>query len=202
MNEINMKGLERFKHSNYYHIVNHAVGNENLFRNDENYLFFLRKYAMYMPSVCDTLAYCLMPNHIHFLIRTHSEKQLIEHPKYKLDVHKLIMQELSNLLNSYAKAYNKTYQRKGALWIDYTKRFSIDSDSYLTSVINYIHQNPIKHGFVSNPVDWKYSSYGSILSDRPTLLSRNNAIDWFGSADEFKRFHNSHTVILEEDWEY
>jgi putative transposase len=143
-----------------------------------------------------------MPNHIHFLIRTHLEKQLIEHPKYKLDVHKLIMQELSNLLNSYAKAYNKTYQRKGALWIDYTKRFSIDSDSCLTSVINYIHQNLIKHGFVSSLADWKYSSYGSILSDRPTLLSRNDVIDWFGSTDEFKNFHRCRAIKLHEDCEY
>lgn len=73
-----MKGLERFDHSTYYHVVNHAVGNENLFRNDENYLFFLRKYAMYMPSVCDTIAYCLMPNHIQFLLRTQPEKRLVE----------------------------------------------------------------------------------------------------------------------------
>ena len=197
-----MKGLERFDYSTYYHIVNHAVGNENLFRNDENYLFFLRKYAMYMPPVCDTIAYCLMPNHIHFLIRTHPEKRLIEHPKYKSDMHKLIMQELSNLLNSYAKAYNKTYQRKGALWVDYTKRFSIESDSYLTSVINYIHQNPIKHGFVSQTEDWKYSSYGSILSEKPTLLSRNDVIDWFGNIDEFKNFHHSHSIMLHEDWEF
>jgi hypothetical protein len=34
MYEIKMKGLDRFNHSTYYHVVNHAVGNENLFRND------------------------------------------------------------------------------------------------------------------------------------------------------------------------
>lgn len=75
------------------------------------------------------------------------------------------MQELSNLLNSYTKSYNKVFDRKGALWIDFTKRFAIDSDSYITSTINYIHQNPVKHGFVNTPEDWKYSSYGSILSE-------------------------------------
>lgn len=86
--------------------------------------------------------------------------------------------------------------------MDDTERFSIDSDTYLTSVINYIHQNPIKHGFVSNIEDWQYSSYGSILSDRPTLLSRNDVIDWFGSTDEFKNFHRCHAIKLHEDWEY
>lgn len=75
-----MKGLVDFEPETYYHIVNHAVGNENLFRNDGNYKFFLQKYAQYMPSVCDTIAYCLMPNHIHFMVKTHTKKALELHP--------------------------------------------------------------------------------------------------------------------------
>ncbi len=142
-----MKGLDQFQPDSYYHIVNHAVGTENLFRNNENYHFFLKRYAFYLPAVCNTLAYCLMPNHIHFLVKTHSEEMISKHRKFKGDFHRLIMQQLSNLLNSYAKAYNKSYERRGALWIDFTKRFHTNSDSYLTSVINYIHQNPVKHGF-------------------------------------------------------
>ena len=124
-----MRGLIDFEPDKYYHIVNHAVGSENLFRTKENYRYFLEKYATYLPPVCTTIAYCLMPNHIHFLIKTHSETVLAEHPKYKLNFHKLIMQELSNLLNAYAKAYNKRYDRKGALWIDYTKRIQLNNDS-------------------------------------------------------------------------
>jgi hypothetical protein len=65
-----------------------------------------------------------MPNHIHFLLRTHDEIALSRDPKFKGDFHKLVMQELSNLLNAYAKAYNKRYSRRGALWIDFTKRFN------------------------------------------------------------------------------
>lgn len=48
MNEKKMKGLERFNLSTYYHIVNYAVGKENLFRNDDNYLFFFEN----MPCIC------------------------------------------------------------------------------------------------------------------------------------------------------
>lgn len=107
-----MKGLVKFKPSSYYHVINHAAGSENLFRCDENYRYFLRKYAQYMPSVCSTLCYCLMPNHIHFLIRTIDEEAALKHPKFKEDYHKLVMQELSNLLNAYAKAYNKKQIRQ------------------------------------------------------------------------------------------
>jgi REP element-mobilizing transposase RayT len=197
-----MKGLEKFEPETYYHIVNHAVGNENLFKNDDNFSFFLRKYATYMPSVCDTLAYCLMPNHIHFLIRTHSEERLLEHLKYKSDIHKLVMQELSNLLNSYAKSYNKMYNRRGSLWIDFTKRFVINSDAYLSTVINYIHQNPVKHGFIKDLADWKYSSFNSILSEKPTLLCRNEVVSWFGSINDFKNYHQINDINLFDDWEF
>ncbi len=197
-----MKGHCKFEPDTYYHVINHAVGNENLFRNDENYRFFLGKYANYMPSVCSTIAYCLMPNHIHFMIKTHSAEILESHPKYKFDFHKLIIQELSNLLNSYAKAYNKVNERKGALWIDFTKRFVIDSDAYYTSTINYIHQNPVKHGFVKNPEDWKFSSFNSMLSPKPTLLSRNDVLNWFGGTDEFLKYHKEQNIALNMDWEY
>lgn len=197
-----MKGLEKFEPETYYHILNHAIGDENLFRNDDNYRYFLRRYANYMPSVCGTLAYCLMPNHIHFLIKTHNEETLTKHPKYHNDFHKLIMQQLSNLLNSYAKAYNKKYNRRGALWIDYTKRFQINSDHYLTRAINYIHQNPIKYGFTRNIDDWVYSSYQSISSNKPTLLSRNEVVGWFGDIKEYISFHSDHTAELLEEWEY
>ena len=147
------KGIEKFEAGAYYHLVNDAVGIENLFRSEDNYRYFLSRYAAYMPSVCSTLCYCLMPNHIHFLIQVHSEEILLRHKKYNGDIHKLVMQQWSNLLNSYAKAYNKKYKRKGALWLDYTKRFKVANDSYLTAAIHYIHNNPLKHGFTKKLED-------------------------------------------------
>lgn len=129
-----MKGIESFEPERYYHIVNHAVGCENLFRNNENYRYFLEKYIKYTQTICDTYACCLMPNHFHFLVKIYSLENLSKHPKFKFDIHKLIMQQFSNLLNAYAKAYNKKYNRKGALFMDFTKRFEITSKSSKTSI--------------------------------------------------------------------
>lgn len=53
----------------FYHIYNHANGREDLFLNDDNYNFFLKKYTFHISHVADTFAYCLMPNHFHFLVR-------------------------------------------------------------------------------------------------------------------------------------
>jgi putative transposase len=143
-----------------------------------------------------------MPNHIHFLIKTHCKIALEVHPKYKLNFHKLVMQEISNLLNAYAKAYNIKYNRKGALWIDYTKRFKVDSESYLASVINYIYQNPVKHGFIGSAEDWHYSSFNAIISEKPTLLKRNDVIHLFGSIENYLNFHLKEPGSLNNDWEY
>lgn len=196
-----MKGLEKFEPDCYYHIVNHAVGSENLFRLDDNFNYFLKRFSHYMPSVSDTLAFCLMPNHIHFLVKINSEEKLKRHKKFNGDFHKLVMQQLSNLLNSYAKAYNKMYDRRGALWIDYTKRFKVENDNYLIFVINYIHQNPIKHGYVENCEEWAHSSYQTILSTKPTALNRNEVIKWFGNLDEYVKFHHNSTTQLLDEWE-
>lgn len=66
-----------------YHIWTHANGNENLFRTDENYLYFLAKYAHYIYPVAETFAYCLMPNHLHLMIRVREEQELSNFLKLK-----------------------------------------------------------------------------------------------------------------------
>lgn len=154
-----MKGLGLFEPDKFYHLVNHAVGSENLFRCADNYYYFLNRYAYHTQAVFETYAYCLMPNHFHLLIRVKASEELEKEPKFEGNVHKLVMQKVSNWLNGYARTYNIKYKRKGALFIDYTKRFEIESEAYFTTAVNYIHQNPVNHRFVSRPHDWEYSSY-------------------------------------------
>ena len=52
----------------YYHLYNRSNNNEILFKTTENYLYFLKKYRFYLEPLLDTLAYCLMPTHFHFLV--------------------------------------------------------------------------------------------------------------------------------------
>ncbi len=52
-----------------YHIFNHANGFENVFCETENYRYFMEKYRLYIYPIAETYAWCLMPNHFHFVIR-------------------------------------------------------------------------------------------------------------------------------------
>ena len=72
----------------------------------------------------------------------------------------------------------------------------------MASTINYIHQNPIKHGFVASPEDWKFSSFTGIVSDKPTLLKRKEVISWFGSNEDFLEFHKNEFIVLIDELEY
>lgn len=58
----------------FYHVYNRTNNKELLFKEHENYFFFLRKYKQYLSSYIDTYAYCLMPNHFHFLIKVKEDK--------------------------------------------------------------------------------------------------------------------------------
>src|SRR5690606_17973301 len=61
----------------YYHIYNHANGNENLFREQKNYEYFLEKYKQHISTIAQTIAWCLMPNHFHLLVKIKTEEEIV-----------------------------------------------------------------------------------------------------------------------------
>lgn len=170
-----------------YHVWSHANGIENIFREEKNYLFFLKKYSQYLNPYVETYAYCLMPNHFHLMIEVR-EIELTD-----LEIVKRVSQGFSNLLNSYTQSLNKMYDRKGSLFIPNIKRTKISVDSYFTRCIIYIHQNPVHHHFTKELTDWKFSSWKSMLSDKPTALSREKVLRWFGGIEDFKKNHMEYT---------
>ena len=177
--------------STFYHIYNHANGDENLFREEDNYRFFLEKWSKHIEPIADTYAYCLMPNHIHFLVRVKEAEELsrVANLTGFENLSGFVSKQFSNLFNSYAKAFNKKYDRMGSLFNRPFKRKEITSDSYLTNIIFYIHHNPIHHGFTSSIDDWPHSSYHAIVGDKLTKIKRKEVREWFGNKQELKNFH-------------
>jgi len=187
-----------------YHLQSRAVGSENLFREPMNYELFLTRFDKYISAIADTYCYCLLPNHFHVLIRIKEELTLrkyfkeLRHRKYSAEnIPAMIMQQFSNLLNSYSKSYNIKYERKGALFIDYLRREEIKTDNQLAATIFYIHKNPVHHGYSKGIDQWKWSSFNTILSTNPTKLIRMEVLDLFGGIKEFKDYH-THMINLKE----
>ena len=58
----------QYESNKLYHLYNQGNNKQQLFFSDDNYAYFLRAYEKLVSPYCDTLAYCLMPNHFHFMI--------------------------------------------------------------------------------------------------------------------------------------
>jgi len=151
--------------STCYHIYNHGNGDANLFREERNYPFFLAKLREHIAPVAELVSWCLMPNHFHLVVKIWEEVEILNHPDLKnldgLDSNNLskrINQRFSNFFNSYTKAFNKTYGRRGSLFLKNYKRKEIDTTEYFRNLIHYVHSNPVHHGFTDSLEKWNWSS--------------------------------------------
>lgn len=194
-----MQQLEPLTYSNYYHIYNRGINSCDLFKEPENYEYFLGLYDKYVEPIANTFAWVLMPNHFHFLVQIKEETPTtpdrVLNPVGGGRGKKTPSQQLSKLFNSYAQAFNKRYHRHGSLFERPFKRKLIDNETYLKQLILYIHTNPVHHGFCQHPVEYPWSSYLSCISVKPTKLNRNKVIGWFDNEANFKYMHNEKVEV-------
>jgi putative transposase len=111
-----------------------------------------------------------------------------------------VSDQFSNFFNAYAKTINKAYGRTGSLFQHPFRRAPVTSDRQFWNVIAYIHQNPQKHGFVKDFRDWKYSSYGTILTGKRTVINRDEVMKWFGTKEDYLSLHNQWVTDAQSKW--
>jgi len=139
-----------------------------------------------------TLAWVLMPNHFHFLVRIKGDETLsgFGTPTGLKPPH----QYFSNLFNAYTQAYNKVYKRHGALFERPFRRKLIDDEYFLKNVLLYIHNNPVHHSFCDHPADYLWSSYHDYFSDASDGLPRDEVVELFGDFDNFNYVHEEKSI--------
>ena len=136
--------------SGIYHIMLRGIDQQHIFEDEEDNLKFLQ-ILKECKELCGfrLLAYCLMGNHVHLLLKEGSET---------------LEQVFKRIGGRFVYWYNVKYQRVGHLFQDRFKSEPVDSDAYLLTVIRYIHQNPVKAGLCERPEDYPYSSWKEYLS--------------------------------------
>ena len=161
-----------------HHIYNRGVNYGNIFFNRGNWTFFLSRLREYFPPRrVEIIAYCLMPNHFHLLV-----KVLID------DFGRQVMQPFGV---SYTKAVNKQEARVGPLFQGPYQNRLVNSDSDLIHLSRYIHLNPVTAGFVERPEHWDYSSYQDCIGLRNGTLPRPDTVLYhFSSAEAYVEFVN------------
>ncbi len=123
--------------------------------------------------------YCFMPSHLHFIFRSANERPMELLRDFKRYTSKRMIESIANNPQESRKEwllwmFEKAGKKKGNVthyqfWQHHNQPIELWSEDVIKQKINYIHQNPIVSGFVTNAVDWKYSSARNYQDD-PTVL--------------------------------
>jgi putative transposase len=159
-----------FTIGDYYHIYNRAVSGNLLFIEEQNYWFFISKIKKYLLNSADILAYCLMPNHYHFVVLLN-----------KADLSRC----MQRLAMSYTASFNKVFDRAGHLFQGRFQIRQIGDMRYLDQVTTYIHLNPVTAGMIKHPAEWDKSSYLEYIGDRRVdFINPKIVLDLYGSGND------------------
>jgi REP element-mobilizing transposase RayT len=202
-----MQKIESFTYGNFYHVYNRGINGCDIFRENDNYSYFLKLYDQFLSPIGDTYAWVLMPNHFHLLVRVKEEGEILaatnpdrvsnpvrddKTPPVRVGTPS---QQMAHLFNSYAQAFNKRFNRHGSLFEKRFKRKRIHNHEYLRNVVLYIHNNPIHHHFCDHLLDYPWSSYLTCITVKPTRLKRDTVIGWFDDEANFKYMHNQKVEV-------
>lgn len=162
----------------YYHLYNRGVAKQKIFRNSLDYKVFLKylkealteqkleKINIYIrgrsfqalpkpiknfQKEIELIAYCLMPNHFHFLIKQGNQTSMESF--------------MRSVITRYASYFNKKYDRVGPLFQGRYKAVLVQKDEYLLHLTRYIHLNPEE---LNKDLAISYSSYSEYLKVRKT----------------------------------
>lgn len=173
-----------FENGSFYHVYNRGNRKQQIFLGYKDYERFLNKTLEYKKKLnVNIVAFCLMPNHFHFLIQQLSPNT--------------ISKFFSDLCNSYSRYFNTKYETIGGLYQGRFKAKKVDKDEYLIHVSRYIHLNPAKlfspsKNLVNNLITYRWSSFPYYLTPRKNeIVDTTVILNYFSKtnpAEDYKKF--------------
>lgn len=133
----------------YYNLSNSPLKFSDFLEIKDKNKFF-QKHLAKREKLVEIVAYCLMPTHIHLILKQKKEQG--------------ISYFIKNSLISYTRYFNVKNKRKGPLWEGRFQNKLIDSDEYIIHLTRYIHLNPVTNKLKNKSEDWEYSSYHEYLN--------------------------------------
>jgi len=152
-----------------YHVTSRGDRREPIFEDDEDRLALLRVIAAGLDRFdASLLAWCLMGNHYHLVLRTRRAN---------------LSRVMRHVNGVYTQAYNRRHGKVGHLFQGRFKAILVDEEAYLLQVCRYVDLNPVRAGLVPDPADWPWSSYRALagLEDGPAWLERETLYGSLGA---------------------
>lgn len=154
-----------------HHVTQRGARRQTTFFEDSDYAFYLRLVVEEkMQAGADILAYCLMPNHVHFVIV----------PEQRASLAMLF----KNAHRRYTRRINERFDWRGHLWQE--RFFScVMEERHLLACMRYVEMNPVRAGLCHEPDHWPWSSARAHLEGRDDLLTTAKPLgdrisDWRG----------------------
>lgn len=188
--------VRSFEENGIYHIYNKGVDKRTVFLDNDDYNLFLYYMYIYLTPLekvlrryhnlpirlfnkniskkVDLIAYCLIPNHFHFLLRAKTVDG--------------ISQFMKQQANAYTQYFNQKYKRSGSLFEGPFKSVRIKNDEHLMHFSRYIHLNPVIEGLTEDP-EYEWSSYREFIEEAPYKICHPKPVmDLFPSVYAYKKF--------------
>ena len=185
----------------YYHIYNRGIEKRKIFVKNHDYNKFIQQIKHFNwnksnSPLVEIVAYCLMPNHFHFIIT----------PKVENGI-SLFMQKLGT---GYTMYFNRKYERTGVLFQGPFKSIMVKDEGYLLHLTRYIHLNPVEliepNWKEEGIKDWekvnrfleryRWSSYLFYIEKKepPFPLKKDFIEEFFDKPEEYKKFINEWVI--------
>ncbi|WP_291636092.1 transposase, partial [Clostridium sp.] len=155
-----------------YHITTRGNNKNDIFKDEEDFKAYLTTLGealiYYSHTNYELVAYCLMDNHVHLIIKT-GEEPLTR-----------IMRRINSI---YTKYFNRKYNYIGHLF--QAKYFSklIESDKQILEASRYVHLNPVKAKMVSIPEKYQWTSYRMFIGEKSKLVNTEIILSYFKYSD-------------------
>ena len=165
-----------------YHIVSRGTSKQIIFEDETDRLYYLSALTKVLKEEEATLlAWCLMNNHSHLLIRFAGESGTA----------------MRRINVKYAEHFNHKYERSGHLFQDRYRSEPVETESYLLAVARYIHQNPERAGIIEDYKEYCWSSYAEYIGT-PVYCEPGILLAAFGGRDAFCEYHETCVASFEE----
>ncbi len=138
-----------YLNTEYFHVIIQGINKSYIFDSPIDIKYYIKNmYDIKEKYNIEIIAYCIMNNHAHILIKSVAIMNLSNY--------------MHDLNTRYGCYYNKKYKRVGYVFRDRYKAEGIYTENHLYSCIKYIYDNPVKAGICNNPEEYLYSNYKSV----------------------------------------
>jgi putative transposase len=128
-----------------YHLINRGNNQAAIFHEWADYATFLSLVSKTQQCLeVPIIAGCLMPNHLHLVVRPVDKDDLARWTQ--------------RLFTTHVRHHHRKYLTSGRLWQGRFKAFVIQEDEHLTTVIRYVERNALRAGLVTRAEDWRWGS--------------------------------------------